>query len=167
MDEKTSADTKPTPPNPAPAASTNNRDFEREIERETANDAMAGRGWQLLPEEKKKAGGSSGEGRDSADVVTIELGETGLSNSASNVGILRNASVMDGTPDAGHGDTRVTPPGGYKVYKRRWFGLVQLILLNMITSWDVSWNPDPVFFIHRWVSIPISGTRSAWGRRWT
>jgi len=25
----------------------------------------------------------------------------------------------------------------YKVYKRRWFGLLQLILLNIIVSWDV------------------------------
>ena len=27
---------------------------------------------------------------------------------------------------------------GYKVYKRRWFGLGQLVLLNIIVSWDVS-----------------------------
>lgn len=27
--------------------------------------------------------------------------------------------------------------GEYKVYKRRWFGLVQLVLLNIIVSWDV------------------------------
>jgi hypothetical protein len=26
----------------------------------------------------------------------------------------------------------------YKVYRRRWFGLVQLVLLNIIVSWDVS-----------------------------
>lgn len=26
----------------------------------------------------------------------------------------------------------------YKVYKRRWFGLVQLTLLNIVVSWDVS-----------------------------
>lgn len=25
----------------------------------------------------------------------------------------------------------------YKVYKRRWFGLVQLVLMNIIVSWDV------------------------------
>lgn len=25
----------------------------------------------------------------------------------------------------------------YKVYKRRWFGLIQLVLLNIIVSWDV------------------------------
>ena len=27
---------------------------------------------------------------------------------------------------------------GYRVYKRRWFGLAQLVLLNIIVSWDVS-----------------------------
>jgi MFS transporter, FLVCR family, MFS-domain-containing protein 7 len=26
----------------------------------------------------------------------------------------------------------------YKVYKRRWFGLVQFTLLNIVVSWDVS-----------------------------
>lgn len=26
----------------------------------------------------------------------------------------------------------------YKVYKRRWFGLAQLVLLNVVVSWDVS-----------------------------
>jgi hypothetical protein len=37
-------------------------------------------------------------------------------------------------------------PGGdaqpleYKTYKRRWFGLLQLVLLNIIVSWDVCWH---------------------------
>lgn len=26
----------------------------------------------------------------------------------------------------------------YRVYKRRWFGLFQLVLLNIVVSWDVS-----------------------------
>jgi FLVCR family MFS transporter 7 len=26
----------------------------------------------------------------------------------------------------------------FKVYKRRWFGLAQLVLLNVVVSWDVS-----------------------------
>ena len=29
-------------------------------------------------------------------------------------------------------------PIGWKVYKRRWFGLAQLVLLNLVVSWDVS-----------------------------
>lgn len=31
-----------------------------------------------------------------------------------------------------------TNRGEYKVYKRRWFGLIQLVLLNIVVSWDVS-----------------------------
>lgn len=36
----------------------------------------------------------------------------------------------------------------YRTYKRRWFGLVQLTLLNIIVSWDVStlwFSPSPLF----------------------
>jgi len=47
----------------------------------------------------------------------------------------------------GHG-ARESAEGGaevheYKVYKRRWFGLVQLTLLNIIVSWDVSYMLGP------------------------
>ena len=28
-------------------------------------------------------------------------------------------------------------PTVYRTYKRRWFGLLQLVLLNIIVSWDV------------------------------
>lgn len=31
----------------------------------------------------------------------------------------------------------------YRVYKRRFFGLAQLVLLNIIVSWDVSRNINP------------------------
>ena len=42
-------------------------------------------------------------------------------------------------PDPEVNDTPngITPPS-YRVYKRRWFGLVQLVLMNIIVSWDVS-----------------------------
>lgn len=29
-------------------------------------------------------------------------------------------------------------PIQYRTYKRRWFGLVQLMLMNIVVSWDVS-----------------------------
>lgn len=29
----------------------------------------------------------------------------------------------------------------YRTYKRRWFGLVQLTLMNIVVSWDVSQSP--------------------------
>lgn len=33
----------------------------------------------------------------------------------------------------------------YRVYRRRWFGLAQIVLLNIIISWDVSTH-GPQFF---------------------
>lgn len=48
--------------------------------------------------------------------------------------------------DGGNGDSGTLEGGSivqradveYKVYKKRWFGLVALTLLNIIVSWDVS-----------------------------
>lgn len=39
----------------------------------------------------------------------------------------------------GHASGIDMPPSGpaYKVYKRRFWGLAQLVLLNIIVSWDV------------------------------
>lgn len=31
----------------------------------------------------------------------------------------------------------------YRTYKRRWLGLAQLMLMNIVVSWDVSWNQHP------------------------
>ncbi|KAH8836874.1 hypothetical protein MCOR27_008965 [Pyricularia oryzae] len=50
------------------------------------------------------------------------------------------AAIHDGRP--------TTAPDGstvfYKVYKRRWFGVIQLTLLNIITSWDwLTFAPVP------------------------
>ena len=40
--------------------------------------------------------------------------------------------------DTGASDIAAGTVTEYKVYKRRWFGLLQLALLNIIVSWDVS-----------------------------
>jgi len=32
----------------------------------------------------------------------------------------------------------------YRTYKRRWFGLIQLTLMNIIVSWDVSLELQPL-----------------------
>lgn len=42
---------------------------------------------------------------------------------------------IDGAPDTGADGPA---PPAYRVYKRRWFGLMQLVLMNIIVSWDVS-----------------------------
>jgi hypothetical protein len=41
-----------------------------------------------------------------------------------------SASLIEQREDA--------PVETYRTYKRRWFGLLQLILLNVVISWDVS-----------------------------
>lgn len=49
----------------------------------------------------------------------------------------RNSNAPQGDAELGslgQGGGRVV----YKVYKRRWFGMIQLALLNIIVSWDVS-----------------------------
>ncbi len=38
----------------------------------------------------------------------------------------------------------IGPQVEYKVYKRRWFGMLQLVLLNIIVSWDVSISLEPI-----------------------
>lgn len=40
-------------------------------------------------------------------------------------------------PYAGHSDNSNTSTITYKVYRRRFFGLFQLALLNLVVSWDV------------------------------
>jgi hypothetical protein len=54
--------------------------------------------------------------------------------------------------------------GEYKVYKRRWFGLLQLVLLNIIVSWDVSFPPLPTLHGGRRTLIPSSGFLSLQAR---
>lgn len=44
------------------------------------------------------------------------------------------ASRHEASPEAG-------PAPVYRVYKRRFFGLFQLVLLNIIVSWDVCGTP--------------------------
>lgn len=61
-----------------------------------------------------------------------------------NPGQGRTARNGEGDDDAPHNSN--APREGaladaaprFKVYKRRWFGVVQLVLLNTIVSWDVS-----------------------------
>lgn len=40
-------------------------------------------------------------------------------------------------PYSGHSDNNNTSTITYKVYRRRFFGLFQLALLNLVISWDV------------------------------
>jgi hypothetical protein len=57
----------------------------------------------------------------------------------------RNGHANDNANDDGPLDSNAPREGAladeaprFKTYKRRWFGVVQLVLLNTIVSWDVS-----------------------------
>ena len=69
--------------------------------------------------------------------VTVDAKETGQS--------VEERYTDDGDPGRAPRLENATEESGapvaaveYKVYKRRWFGLMQLVLLNVIVSWDVS-----------------------------
>ena len=52
-----------------------------------------------------------------------------------------STTLRGGAQEGGNNSTGAADVVGgrvYKVYKRRWFGLIQLVLLNIIVSWDVS-----------------------------
>jgi hypothetical protein len=107
---------------------------------------------------KKPAEGTNGtvserrSGSEEGDVENRGLKGVKTNGTASSAGDMEGLTEMrsdDGLLDDGEGQM---PGGGdatresgttenvivYKVYKRRWFGLVQLVLLNIIVSWDVS-----------------------------
>jgi hypothetical protein len=52
----------------------------------------------------------------------------------------REQQLTGQTSADGNGDGSVAPgtSTGYRTYKRRWFGFVQLTLMNIMVSWDVS-----------------------------
>ena len=55
---------------------------------------------------------------------------------------LQSNGEASGSRPSGAGEEEFAPINGgrmeYRVYKIRWFGLTQLILLNIVVSWDVS-----------------------------
>lgn len=63
-----------------------------------------------------------------------------------------NTSGTDATLPTSIGESE--SPVRYRVYKRRWFGLVQLVLLNIIVSWGVSMNDSFGTEKKRWLTRP-------------
>ena len=81
-------------------------------------------------------GTSNGDGKDASGVGSVHLAS-------------HDASDLSTTPSRDElvesGEDQVL----YRVYKRRFFGLFQLVLLNIIVSWNVrvSWRPGTVLTI--------------------
>ena len=73
----------------------------------------------------------------SADVELAERTSEGATIKEAAVDVGKDSG--GDAPDLARTNTEdAAPVPVYKVYKRRWFGLVQLTLLNVIVSWDVS-----------------------------
>lgn len=76
------------------------------------------------------------------EMVDLNAGheiEQSLSRSASRYTDERSRADISGISSSQLPFMEVTEDNTvYKVYKRRWFGLVQLVLLNIVVSWDVS-----------------------------
>ena len=96
----------------------------------TTNVLGTGQGWTELKEDGGRVRHLLLHDSKNGSAQDVELQETETmrtGSGAADPGADQNASTA-GTPGAVE----------YRVYKRRWFGLVQLALLNIIVSWDVS-----------------------------
>ncbi|KAM7224155.1 Major facilitator superfamily domain containing protein [Rhypophila decipiens] len=108
-------------------------------------------GWQALnggdnasSTGKKNRSDKMGNENDDTPSFEIELQEPGTNTTASrNRGNGEKRSrILSALGFGDKGSTNTTAPPGeewsgeYRVYKRRWFGLLQLTLMNIIVSWD-------------------------------
>ena len=92
--------------------------------------------------ERNSLAPTASEGKTVAHVETTYTDDSGQSSSAvSGPGVVEEDSARINGYEARQ---------KYRVYKIRWLGLVQLVLLNIVVSWDVS-----LFFFreHCWVGI--------------
>lgn len=98
-------------------------------------------------ETKKRSGISGSDGDNGSNVAAVKRGsvdeipiEMGRITSATPGGSVPADATVPGCqcPGMPAPEVATAAEGEYKVYKRRWFGLVQLTLLNIIVSWDVS-----------------------------
>ncbi|TPX10170.1 uncharacterized protein E0L32_001367 [Thyridium curvatum] len=115
--------------------SSNSRDW-KELKDEAAEPAAADRPSSRDTAQGRRGGGQ--EGGAGADGDAIELADRShrqwpfFGHSKGRGGGRGATSNVNVTAVAADGSSAVF----YKVYKRRWFGLIQLTLLNVIVSWD-------------------------------
>lgn len=100
-----------------------------------------GPGWRELREDRETTAPAQDRRSNSAKsdslrpgAIELEETETRRSGPSKSADPERAAGGEDGASVG----VAVAGVREYKVYKRRWFGLVQLTLLNIIVSWDVS-----------------------------
>lgn len=138
--------------------------------------------WQELEgeeggEDDRKTTRSGGSGTDNCIGDTTAAGKRGASDNIGPIEMvefatqaphtgtgppahsrLGSAAAAAAAADVDGGGTAVPAAGEYKVYKRRWFGLLQLTLLNIIASWDVSGFTYQLHFPARGCSVAAGPT---------
>lgn len=83
--------------------------------------------------------GPHGEMNEMVDLIPRREGEESPSRSEGRYTDERSPADIPGTSSSQLPFMEVTGDQTvYKLYKRRWFGLIQLVLLNIVVSWDVS-----------------------------
>jgi len=79
---------------------------------------------------------SDGIGDKTAVLEMVNTATTAESSSNPSRGT--QDGLIGDAPEGAEAHLSNTATRRYRVYKRRWFGLFQLTLLNIIVSWDVS-----------------------------
>jgi hypothetical protein len=102
------------------------------------NDGGSGGSDHIELEERSRAGGGRGSAASADDKTGSDVTQAAVPDDAGG----KNTWIAVE-------DVAQNVPREYKVYRRRWFGLVQLTLLNIIVSWGVripvSLSPAPSF----------------------
>lgn len=117
---------------------------------ERTNGTITQRGMSNAEMAKGQENGGEGRGVeeevediDDLDLTELNSGDDLLPDEEEG-GVRRGGTGTDGAADEGlrrrssERNAVGSNAGNFRVYKRRWFGLVQLVLLNIIVSWDVS-----------------------------
>lgn len=75
--------------------------------------------------------------RETIDEQPTRAGESSTAQRSEDVGDENDREARAGRRWWKRGQRETYSQSHFKVYKRRWFGLAQLVLLNVVVSWDV------------------------------
>lgn len=104
-------------------------------------------GWTIMRPLKKKFGKGRTSGTASPDVRSDD-------------DLLSEPEGVASGSTEGAGELAGDSTEVFKVYKRRWFGLVQLVLLNIVVSWDVRLSNALLMMTALLIKISNSGLPS-------
>ncbi|KAL8765179.1 MAG: hypothetical protein Q9209_007678 [Squamulea sp. 1 TL-2023] len=92
-----------------------------------------------IREEQERLLGHDIEFEDMTERVVYNKDVAYMDNESRDGAVSGQIATVDGAPE---GEGNGPAPQVYRVYKRRWFGLLQLVLMNIVVSWDwLSFSP--------------------------